>query len=60
MINPFAKVKTDHRTPKNFSYSKGTCSLKFTLRIDVKNELKDFLELLKVAQQEVETELIKQ
>jgi hypothetical protein len=53
----FSQVKTDNKTTKNFSYSKGKVSLTFTLRIDVKNELKDFLELLKVAQKEVEEEL---
>jgi len=42
---------------RNFSYSKGVCNLSFTLRTDVKIELKDFLELLKVAVKEVEEEL---
>lgn len=53
----FNQVKTDNKTTKNFSYSKGKVSLSFTLRLDVKNELKDFLELLKVAQKEIELEL---
>lgn len=53
----FNQVKTDNKTTKNFSYTKGKVSLNFTLRIDIKNELKDFLELLKVAQKEVESEL---
>ena len=59
MIKQFEKVKSNHRVPKEFSYSKGVCSLKFTLRIDVKNELKDFLECLQVAQKEVEEEINK-
>ena len=53
----FNQVKSDNKTTKNFTYSKGKASLNFTLRIDIKNELKDFLELLKVAQKEVEDEL---
>lgn len=44
---------------KNFSYSKGNCNLNFVLRTDIKQELKDFLELLKVAAKEVEEELTK-
>jgi len=53
----FNQIKSDNKTTKNFTYSKGKVSLNFALRIDVKNELKDFLELLKVAQKEVEEEL---
>ena len=53
----FNQVKTDNKTTKNFAYSKGKVSLSFSLRIDIKNELKDFLELLKVAQKEIEEEL---
>ena len=59
MNNPFSRVTKNHKIPKEFSYSKGKCSLVFTLRIDMKTELKDFLELLKVAQKEVEEELTK-
>lgn len=44
-------------TSKNFSYSKGSRNLNFSLRTDTKTELKDFLELLKVAQEEVEKEI---
>lgn len=57
MKNPFSKVKTENVTNKTFSYSKGKVTLNFTLRTDVKGELKDFLELLKVAQKEIETEI---
>lgn len=53
----FNKVKTDNKVTKQFSYVKGKVSLNFTLRTDIKNELKDFLECLKVAQKEVEKEL---
>jgi len=57
MNNPFQKVQTNHIIPKQFSYSKGKCNLNFTLRIDIKTELRDFLECLKLAQKEVEIEL---
>lgn len=48
---------TNNTTSKNFSFSKGSCQLNFSLRTDIKGELKDFLELLKVAQEEVEKEI---
>lgn len=53
----FNIIKTNNTTSKNFSYSKGKISLNFSLRTDIKQEMKDFLELLKVAQKEVELEL---
>jgi hypothetical protein len=53
----FNKVKKENTTSKNFSYSKGKVRLSFTLRNDIKQELKDFLELLKVAQEEVTNEI---
>jgi len=59
MIQKFSKIKTDNTISKNFSYSKGKVCLNFNLRIDIKQELKDFLELLKVAQVEVTNELNK-
>ncbi len=59
MSNFFSQVSKDHKVPKQFSYTKGKCSLNFTLRIDIKTELKDFLEILKVAVGEVEAELNK-
>jgi len=55
----FNQVKKNNTTNKSFSYSKGKVSLNFTLRTDVKNELKDFNDLLKVAQKEVQEELNK-
>ena len=58
-MNIFKKVKTNNTTSKNFSYSKGSVSLNFSLRIDIKQELKDFLELLKVAQEEITKEIKK-
>lgn len=53
----FNKVKKENITNKTFSYSKGKVSLNFTLRTDIKTDLKDFLEILKVAQDEVADEL---
>jgi hypothetical protein len=50
-------LKTNNTTSKNFDYAKGNTSLKFTLRTDIKQELKDFLELLKVALKEVDDQL---
>lgn len=53
----FNKIKKNNTTNKIFSYSKGKVSLNFNLRTDIKTELKDFADLLKVAQQDVEKEL---
>ena len=58
-MNIFKKVKINNTTSKNFSYSKGRVSLNFSLRTDIKQELKDFIELLKVAQEEVNKEINK-
>ena len=57
MSKKFDVIKNNSTTSKNFSYSKGAVSLNFTLRNDVKTELKDFSELLKVAQEEVNKEI---
>lgn len=40
-----------------FSYSLGECKLEFTLQTDMKTQLKDFLELLSIAYDEVAEEL---
>jgi len=58
-MNIFKKVKINNTTSKNFSYSKGSVSLSFSLRTDKKQELKDFIELLKVAQEEIVKEIKK-
>lgn len=50
-------VISNNTTQKSFSYSKNKVSLKFTLRIDIKEELKNFLELLVVAQEDVKKTL---
>lgn len=48
---------TNNTTTKNFSFSKGNVALNFNLRTDIKGDLKDFLELLKVAVENVEKEI---
>lgn len=50
-------ITTNNTVQKNFSYSKGAVSLKFSLRVDVKTELKDFAEILKVALKDVSEDL---
>lgn len=50
-------VIANNTSSKNFSYQKGNCRLNFSLRNDIKGELKDFLELLKIAQEDVEKEI---
>ena len=59
MSKKFEVIKNNSTTSKNFSFSKGVVSLNFTLRNDIKKDLKDFAELLKVAQEEVKEELTK-
>lgn len=44
-------------TKKDFSYSKGNCSLTFTLSVDVKKEVKDFRELLLKAVEDIDETL---
>lgn len=51
-----SKVKSNNTTNKQFSYSKGTVSLKFGLCLDNKSEVLDFLDCLKAAVLDVESE----
>lgn len=53
----FNRIKTNNTVRKDFNYIKGKVSLSFSLRTDVKHELKDFWELLREAKREVEKEL---
>lgn len=53
------KVKSNREVTRVFKYSFGKCNLNFSLRLDTKEELKDFLEILKVATNEVNEELNK-
>ncbi len=50
----------NNTTNKNFEYTKGTCALRFGLRTDIKTELTDFLECLKLAVEDVTQEIEKQ
>lgn len=52
-------ISIENKTSKTFSYSLGGVKLDFTLRTDVKTELKDFLECLKMGVREVEQEISK-
>ena len=53
----FNRIKTNNIVRKDFNYSKGKVTLSFSLRTDIKHELKDFWELLREAKREVEKEL---
>lgn len=44
---------------KTFDYKMGICNLNFQLRTDIKQELKDFVEILKKALVDVQAELDK-
>lgn len=61
MFNKLKKsiVQNNSTTQKNFSYTKGEVTLSFNLRTDIKQDLKDFSELLKVATLEVDNEINK-
>jgi len=47
-------LQKTHENKRTFSYSKGNVNLSFTLNVDTKSELKDFLDLLKAGQKDVE------
>lgn len=48
------QVVSTGKLNRDFSYSKGDVHLNFTLRVDIKTQLRDFLEILKTAVIEVE------
>lgn len=50
-------LKENNTTSKQFDYSQGDVSLKFTLRTDIKSQLKDFKLLLEKALSDVISEL---
>lgn len=52
-------LQKDSTVSRKFAYVLGNVSLNFTLRIDIKQELKDFIEILKTAQRDIEEELNK-
>lgn len=43
------QVVSTGKLNRDFSYQKGDVHLNFTLRVDIKTELRDFLECLKAA-----------
>lgn len=49
MINFKKIIKTNHIERKDFSYSKGAVQLNFSLRTDIKGEMKDFRDCLEKA-----------
>jgi len=58
---PFTKnpVKVETIDRRNFTYSKNGIQLTFVLRIDTKQELKDFKDLLLKATEDVDKEINK-
>jgi len=50
----FNFIKKELSVIKNFKYSKGGMNLSFALDIENKKGLEDFVELLKVAQEDVQ------
>ena len=59
MSNKKKILERSNTESKTFNYVKGDVSLNFTLRTDIKQQLKDFLECLEVAVKEVKEELDK-
>ena len=53
------KLKKDHTEIRKFGYSQGTVDLNFSLRVDIKQSLKDFKDLLVAALSDVNDELEK-
>ena len=51
------QLKEDHKTNRTFNYSKGDVNLAFTLRIDTKDQLKDFKELLEKSLEDITEEI---
>lgn len=47
-------VQKTIRNKTTFSYQKGACALDFTLVTEVKTELKNFLDILKAAQEDIQ------
>lgn len=50
-------VLKDHTNIRNFAYTKGTMSLNFGINIDNQKDIKDFIELLKAASEDLEKEV---
>lgn len=52
-------IESSSVTTRQFRYSLNGCTLDFTLRNDIEGQLRDYVELLKRAQKDVEAELEK-
>lgn len=52
-------LQSTNTESKTWNHTKGNVQLNFTLRVDIKEEMKAFVELLKTAQANVEAELQK-
>lgn len=55
--DPNKFLQKEQTQSKQFNYRKGNVSLNFTLRVDIKTELKDFKECLEAALADVSKEL---
>jgi len=53
------KIISTTATNKTFEYLKGNVNLKFILRVDIKDDLKDFLDILKKSCEDLEKEILK-
>ena len=52
-------VVREYKDTREFSYMKGHVNLKFLLRVDIKEDLVDFIECLKLAIEDVGKEIEK-
>lgn len=50
-------LKSDPSTSKNYSYELGTVALRFSLRTDIKGDMKAFLEILAQATADITKDL---
>lgn len=50
-------LKTDSTQSKTWTFTKGNTNLSFTLRVDIKQDLKDFQEILGRAMLEIDAQL---
>lgn len=53
------RIRETHITNRTFNYSKNGITLGFALRVDIKDQLKNFKELLLKALEDVEQEINK-
>lgn len=51
------KIETQHQINKTYNYQKNSVTLRFTLDIENKRAIADFIELLKEATEELETQI---